>query len=172
MKIKKLLFVSIVSVALSATATSVFANSEPGASSKSTLSLSPSITTNKVGTKNTAEPLATVTPSRDGGISILSNNLVIQETNISASQGTWERSWSQPEDWNYYRFYVNNTTSTSVTVQIQQNGYTQNYSLSANSNSTWTQNAAVPGDHKIVVTTSDGRKFTGDVSVRIADAPF
>ncbi|MEB2300242.1 hypothetical protein LAV72_11480 [Lysinibacillus xylanilyticus] len=105
-------------------------------------------------------------------IGVRSQNLVISDVKISQSNGTYERVWSQPKGWKYYRFYVKNTTGTKVNVQIQQNGYNQNYNLSANASNVWTQSAAVAGDHKIVVSTSDGRKFTGDVSVRIADAPF
>lgn len=101
------------------------------------------------------------------------NNLVISDTGISQSNGTYERTWNQPAAWSYYGFSVKNTTATSVTVTIQEHGNSKSHTLAANSSNTWNVAGVPAGDHTISVTTSDGRKFTGDVSVRISNSfPF
>lgn len=172
MKFKKALSVVIVGAALSVTATSVFAGPEPTAVSGVGTPSAPSVTAVSDSVKRTAEPLAQPTVVKPGDIDLMRNNLVIDDKGISNSSGKYENTWTQPKDWGYYRFYVQNTTDTSVTIHIQENGGTQTYSLDANKGQAWTQYAANEGEHRIVVTTSDGRTFTGDVSVRIADAPF
>lgn len=101
------------------------------------------------------------------------NNLVISDSGVSMSNGTYERTWNQPVAWSYYRFSVKNTTATSVTVTIQEHGNSKSHTLAANSSNTWNAAGVPAGDHTISVTTSDGRTFTGDVAVRISNSsPF
>ncbi|MFS0860038.1 hypothetical protein [Paenibacillus taichungensis] len=101
------------------------------------------------------------------------NNLVISDSGVSMSNGTYERTWNQPAAWSYYRFSVKNTTATSVTVTIQEHGNSKSHTLAANSSNTWNAAGVPAGDHTISVTTSDGRKFTGDVAVTISNSfPF
>ncbi|MGG4340527.1 hypothetical protein [Paenibacillus lautus] len=142
MRHKKALSVLLLGAALSITATSVFASDY---STPTTVS-SESIT--------------------------FKENLVISDKGISQSGGTYERSWNQPAGWSYYRFNVNNTTSTKVTITISEHGRSNSYSLAANSQDTWVRAGVPAGDHTITVSTSDGRRFTGDVAVRISDVPF
>lgn len=59
-------------------------------------------------------------------------------------------------------------------MQIQQSGYTQTqtYNLVAYGSTTWVQSDASSGDHTIIVTTSDGSIFKGDVFVSSSDVPL
>lgn len=98
------------------------------------------------------------------------NNLVISSTGISESNGSYEKTWNQPAAWSYYRFSVKNTTATSVTVTIQEHGNSKSHTLAANSSNTWNAAGVPAGNHTISVTTSDGRKFTGDVAVTISNS--
>ncbi|MFJ7738829.1 hypothetical protein ACIQ2D_21210 [Lysinibacillus sp. NPDC097287] len=100
------------------------------------------------------------------------NHLIISSTDIFKGNGIYKMSWAQPSDSKDYKFHVTNNTGTNVTVQIQQSGHTQTYNVVANGSTTWVQSAASSGDHTIVVTTSDGRIFKGDVFVSVSDAPF
>lgn len=149
MRHKKALSVLLLGTALSISATSVFASDY---STPTTVS-SESITSND-------------------NIKLFKENLVISDKGISQSGGTYERSWNQPAGWSYYRFNVNNTTSTKVTITISEHGRSNSYSLAANSQDTWVRAGVPAGDHTITVSTSDGRRFTGDVAVRISDVPF
>ncbi|WP_211263231.1 hypothetical protein [Lysinibacillus contaminans] len=99
------------------------------------------------------------------------NHLIISSTDIFKGNGIYKMSWAQRSDSKDYQFHVTNNTGTNVTVQIQQSGHTQTYNLVANGSSTWVQSAASSGDHTIMVTTSDGRIFKGDVFVSLCDAP-
>ncbi|KOS63138.1 hypothetical protein FJQ98_24945 [Lysinibacillus agricola] len=161
MKLNKVLSLMIVGAILGIGGVSVYANADTDAVQGDAIESN----------ADAIEPDAVQSDAIEN-IQVRSQNLVISDVNISQSNGTYERTWSQPKGWKYYRFYVKNATGTKVKVQIQQNGYTQDYNLSANASNVWTQSAAVAGDHKIIVSTSDGRKFKGDVSVRLADAPF
>lgn len=100
------------------------------------------------------------------------NYLIISSTDIFKASGVYKRSWAQQADSKCYKFHVTNNTGTNVTVQIQQNSHTQMYNLAANGSTTWVQSDASFGDHKIVVTTSDGGVFKGDVFVSGCDAPL
>jgi len=100
------------------------------------------------------------------------NNLIISDTDIFKGNGIYKMSWAQPSDSKDYKFHVTNNTGTNVTVQIQQCSHTQTYNLVANGSTTWVQSAASSGDHTIVVTTSDGRIFKGDVFVSRSDVPL
>ncbi|SDL02993.1 hypothetical protein SAMN05428961_103613 [Paenibacillus sp. OK060] len=101
------------------------------------------------------------------------NNLVISDSGVSMSNGTYLNLWNQPAAWSYYRFSVKNTTATSVTVTIQEHGNSKSHTLAANSSNSWNVAGVPAGDHTISVTTSDGRKFTGDVAVTISNSfPF
>lgn len=97
------------------------------------------------------------------------NNLVVNDKDISQSGGTYQKSWSQPNGWSYYGFSVANTTATSITIQIQEHGNVKTYSLAAGKANTWSGTGVPAGLHTIVILTADGRKFTGDVAVRISD---
>lgn len=57
-------------------------------------------------------------------------------------------------------------------MQIQEHGNVRSYSLAAGKSNTWTEAGVPAGLHTIVVLTSDGRKFTGDVAVRISEVAF
>lgn len=98
------------------------------------------------------------------------NYLIISSTDIFKASGVYKKSWEQQSDSKCYKFHVTNNTGTNVTVQIQQNSHTQTYNLAANGSTTWVQSDASSGDHKIVVTTSDGGIFKGDVFVSVCDA--
>jgi len=100
------------------------------------------------------------------------NRLIISSTDIFKGNGIYKMSWGQPSDSKDYKFHVTNNTETNVTVQIQQSSHTQTYNLVANGSTTWVQSDASSGDHTIVVTTSDGRIFKGDVFVSVCDAPL
>lgn len=100
------------------------------------------------------------------------NHLIISDTDIFKGNGIYKMSWAQPSDSKDYKFHVTNNTGTKVTVQIQQSSHTQTYNLVANGSTTWVQSAASSGDHAIVVTTSDGRIFKGDVFVSRSDVPL
>ncbi len=100
------------------------------------------------------------------------NHLIISGTDIFKGNGIYNMTWAQPSDSKDYKFHVTNNTGTNVIVQIKQSAHTQTYNLVANGSNTWVQSAASSGDHTIVVTTSDGRIFKGDVSVSISDVPF
>ncbi|MFJ2046760.1 hypothetical protein ACIOBL_24385 [Paenibacillus taichungensis] len=157
MKHKKELFVLLLGAALIIGASSVFA-SDP--STPVTVS-SETITSNG----SYIDEFQKIQPRK--------NNLVISDSGVSMSNGTYLNLWNQPAAWSYYRFSVKNTTATSVTVTIQEHGNSKSHTLAANSSNTWNAAGVPAGDHTITVTTSDGRKFTGDVAVRISDAfPF
>lgn len=157
MKHKKALSVLLLGAALSIGASSVFA-SDP--STPVTVS-SETITSNG----SYIDEFQKIQPRK--------NNLVISDSGVSMSNGTYLNLWNQPAAWSYYRFSVKNTTATSVTVTIQEHGNSKSHTLAANSSNTWNAAGVPAGDHTITVTTSDGRKFTGDVAVRISDAfPF
>ncbi|WP_431811039.1 hypothetical protein [Lysinibacillus sp. FW12] len=100
------------------------------------------------------------------------NHLIISDTDIFKGNGIYKMTWAQPSDSKDYKFHVTNNTGTNVTVQIQQSSQTQTYNLDANDSTTWVQSAASSGDHTIVVTTSDGRIFKGDVFVSKSDVPL
>ncbi|KPN93072.1 hypothetical protein [Lysinibacillus sp. ZYM-1] len=100
------------------------------------------------------------------------NHLIISDTDIFKGNGIYKMSWAQPSDSKDYKFHITNYTGTNVTVQIQQSSHTQTYNLVANDSTTWVQSAASSGDHTIVVTTSDGRIFKGDVFVSKSDVPL
>lgn len=100
------------------------------------------------------------------------NYLIISDTDIFKGNGIYKMTWAQPSDSKDYKFHVTNNTGTNVTVQIQQSSQTQTYNLVANGSTTWVQSAASSGDHTIVVTTSDGRIFKGDVFVSKSDVPL
>ncbi|QDQ02432.1 hypothetical protein FOH38_19255 [Lysinibacillus fusiformis] len=100
------------------------------------------------------------------------NHLIISDTDIFKGNGIYKMSWAQPLDSKDYKFHVTNNTGTNVTVQIQQSSHTQTYNLVAIGSTTWVQSAASSGDHTIVVTTSDGRIFKGDVFVSRSDVPL
>jgi|GEM_PF-2512637 len=100
------------------------------------------------------------------------NRVIISSTDIFKGNGIYKMSWAQSSDSKDYKFHVTNNTGTNVTVQIQQSGHTQTYNLVANGSTTWVQSAASSGDHTIVVTTSDGRIFKGDVFVSVSDVSF
>lgn len=100
------------------------------------------------------------------------NHLIISDTDIFKGNGIYKMSWAQPSDSKDYKFHVTNNTGTKVTVQIQQSSHTQTYNLVANGSTKWVQSAASSGDHAIVVTTSDGRIFKGDVFVSRSDVPL
>jgi len=100
------------------------------------------------------------------------NHLIISDKDIFKGNGIYKMSWAQPSDSKEYKFHVTNNTGTNVTVQIQQSSHTQTYNLVANGSTTWVQSAASSGDHTIVVTTSDGRIFKGDVFVSRSDVPL
>lgn len=100
------------------------------------------------------------------------NHLIISDTDIFKGNGIYKMSWAQPSDSKGYKFHVTNYTGTNVTVQIQQSSHTQTYNLVANDSTTWVQSAASSGDHTIVVTTSDGRIFKGDIFVSKSDVPL
>lgn len=93
------------------------------------------------------------------------NRFIISDTDIFKGNGIYKMSWDQPSDSKKYQFQVTNNTETNVTVQIQQGGHMQTYNLVANDTTTWVQSAASIGVHTIMVTTSDGRIFKGDVFV-------
>lgn len=97
------------------------------------------------------------------------NYLVISSTDIFKASGVYKKSWVQQSDSKCYKFHVTNNTGTNVTVQIQQNSHTQTYNLEANGSTTWFQSDASFGEHTIVVTTSDGESFKGDVFVSVCD---
>ncbi|OAB42164.1 hypothetical protein [Paenibacillus antarcticus] len=153
MKHKKALSVLLLGAALSIGASNVFASDY---STPTTVS-SESITSNG---------------SYIDEFKVRLNNLVISDNGISASNGTYERTWNQPAGWSYYRFSVNNTTATAVKVSIEEHGNYKSYTLAANSSNTWNAAGVPAGDHTITVTTSDGRRFTGDVAVRNSNIPF
>ncbi len=100
------------------------------------------------------------------------NHFIISDTDIFKGNGIYKMTWAQPSDSKDYKFHVTNNTGTNVTVQIQQSSQTQTYNLVANDSTTWVQSAASSGDHTIVVTTSDGRIFKGDVFVSKSDVPL
>lgn len=100
------------------------------------------------------------------------NHLIISDKDIFKGNGIYKMSWAQPSDSKEYEFHVTNNTGTNVTVQIQQSSHTKTYNLAANDSTTWIQSAASSGDHTIVVTTSDGRIFKGDVFVSRSDVPL
>ena len=100
------------------------------------------------------------------------NHFIISDTDIFKGNGIYKMTWAQPPDSKDYKFHVTNNTGTNVTVQIQQSSQTQTYNLVANDSTTWVQSAASSGDHTIVVTTSDGRIFKGDVFVSKSDVPL
>ncbi|WP_281890563.1 hypothetical protein [Paenibacillus sp. YYML68] len=172
MNSKVMLATIIIITVCSATAASLHAKSKPHAGNKVLAIPSTYIAASAYILQPSTEPLATPVPSVDEELNVMNTTPVIRETDISAAQGAWERTWSQPKGWESYTFYAVNTTSTNVTIHIKQNDHTQSYHLTAHSNSTWVQNAAAPGDHQIVITTSDGGTFTGDVSVIIAESPY
>ena len=98
-------------------------------------------------------------------------DFIISSTDIFEGNGIYKMSWAQPSDSKDYQFHVKNNTEINVTVQIQQSSHTQMYHLEANGSTTWVQSTASSGDHTIVVTTSDGRIFKGDVFVSRSAAP-
>lgn len=100
------------------------------------------------------------------------NHLIISDKDIFKGNGIYKMSWAQPSDSKEYKFHVTNNTGTNVTVQIQQSSHTKTYNLAANDSTIWIQSAASSGDHTIVVTTSDGRIFKGDVFVSRSDVPL
>lgn len=100
------------------------------------------------------------------------NHLIISDTDIFKGDGIYKMSWAQPSDSKDYQFHVTNNTGTNVTVQIQQSGHTQTYNVVANGSTTWVQSDASSGDHTIMVTTSDGSIFKGDVFVSRSDVPL
>ncbi len=116
--------------------------------------------------ERTIEPVANISDiveySQDEG-----EKSIIYDTDIFKGNGFYKMSWAQPADSKEYKFHVTNNTGINVTVQIQQSGHTQTYDLMANSSNTWIQSVAATGDHTIVVTTSDGRIFKGDVIVSV-----
>ncbi|MGE7024586.1 DUF4030 domain-containing protein [Solibacillus cecembensis] len=99
------------------------------------------------------------------------DHLIISSTDIFKGNGIYKKPWTQPSDSKDYKFHVTNNTGTNVTVQIQQSGYTQTqtYNLVAYGSTTWVQSDASSGDHTIIVTTSDGSIFKGDVFVSSSD---
>ena len=97
------------------------------------------------------------------------NYSIISSTDIFKASGVYKKSWVQQSDSKCYKFHVTNNTETNVTVQIQQNSHTQTYNLAANGSTTWFQSDASSGEHTIVVTTSDGESFKGDVFVSVCD---
>ena len=100
------------------------------------------------------------------------NHLIISSTDIFKGNGIYKMSWAQPSDSKDYKFHVTNNTGTNVTLRIQQSGQTQTYNVVANGSTTWVQSDASSGDHTIMVTTSDGSIFKGDVFVSRSDVPL
>ncbi|WP_281890573.1 hypothetical protein [Paenibacillus sp. YYML68] len=169
----KVMLTTIVIVAVcSAIAVSLHTNSKLHAGNKALATPSTHLVASAYILQPNAEPLATPVPTVDEELNVMTTTPIIRETDISAAQGAWERTWSQPKGWESYKFYAVNTASTNITIHIKQNDHTQSYHLAAHSNSTWVQNAAVPGDHQIVITTSDGGTFVGNVSVIIAESTY
>lgn len=98
------------------------------------------------------------------------SNLIMKNVIVYGSDGSWEKSFGMPTDYDYYRVYYENNAPTNVIIHIKAGDKLQHvFIVPAYSNRTYSVKNAVYDKHYITISGKDGSVVKGVICVRISE---